>query len=125
MQQRPEKPFTILVVEDEALIRAALCQVLEDAGFAVREADCVARAVDALTAADGEHIHAVFSDIQMPGAVDGLALADWIREKRPDVAVLLTSGYPGRSLGANRHAFLPKPYDFDQLVAKLRAMLET
>lgn len=122
MQQELTKTFTILVVEDEALIRAALCQVLEDAGFAVREADCVARAVSILVA-DGEEIDAVFSDIQMPGAIDGLALADWIREKHPRVAVLLTSGYPGRSPGTNRHSFLSKPYDFDDLITRLRLLL--
>lgn len=114
-------PPTILVVEDEPLLRLALQEVLSDAGFAVVEADCVAQAVE-MVLAPQRTIDLVFSDIRMPGAMNGMQLADWIRERYPGVPVLLTSGYSDKGM-TQKYPFMPKPYDFGILVEKIRAML--
>ena len=114
-------PPTILVVEDEPLLRLALQEVLSDAGFAVVEADCVAQAVE-MVLAPQRTIDLVFSDIRMPGAMNGMQLADWIRERHPGVPVLLTSGYSDKGM-TQKYPFMPKPYDFGILVEKIRAML--
>jgi DNA-binding NtrC family response regulator len=116
-----EAPPTILVVEDEPLLRLALQEVLSDAGFTVMEADCVARAVELVMSPQSD-IDLVFTDIRMPGAMNGMQLADWIRERQPGVPVLLTSGYSDKGV-LQKYPFMAKPYDFGAVVEKIRALL--
>lgn len=80
----------VLVVEDETLIRLDLVQKLEDAGLDVCEAASAAEAIDIL-----EHhpeIRVVFTDIQMPGTMDGLELARYVRKRWPPTIVVISSG---------------------------------
>jgi CheY-like chemotaxis protein len=83
-------PVSVLVVEDEAIIRASLAEYLELSGLDVAEAENGDDALGILLA--DLAIDVVFSDVQMPGQLDGLGLARWIRAHRPSIHVLLASG---------------------------------
>jgi CheY-like chemotaxis protein len=111
----------VLVVEDEILMRSAVAEELREAGFTVLEAADALEAMAVL--ASGDPVDAVFTDIQMPGPMDGLGLAQWIGRHRPGLCVLLTSG---AALHATRPAdasFLPKPYTGPLVVTQLRSLL--
>jgi DNA-binding NtrC family response regulator len=81
----------VLVVEDEAVIRMLLVDALEDAGFSVIEAEGADPAMVELI--NHPEIGVVITDIRMPGSVDGLGLAAWMRKNRPDVPIIITSGF--------------------------------
>jgi CheY-like chemotaxis protein len=105
----------ILVVEDEVLIRALIAEELRLAGFSVIEAG---RADEALTfIKSGEQVDLVFSDIQTPGSLDGLQLAETIHDKYPDIPVILTSGNSEPKYVGIPWLFVPKPYDVAQTIA--------
>jgi CheY-like chemotaxis protein len=111
----------ILVVEDEALVRACTAALLEDAGCSVIEAGDGEEALRAFEA--HARVTTVFTDINMPGPINGLSLAHKIFQMRPQVQLILTSGR-GSPLEGEIPAggqFLPKPYDCDQLTALIRA----
>lgn len=80
----------VLVVEDEAIIRMTLVDALEDAGFVTVEAGHAEAAIARLTARPD--IAAVVTDLQMPGAMDGLGLAQWMRSHAAHVPIIITSG---------------------------------
>jgi len=115
---QPHLP-TILVVEDDVLVRLVTVEFLEDSGFKVVETSNAADAINVLTT-DGP-IDVVFSDVQMPGEMDGLGLARWISREKPEVKVLLTSGkvpdQPGQPVVA-------KPYDMEAVARRLKAMVQ-
>src|SRR3569833_1697648 len=83
--------WTILLVEDEALIRLAVAEDLRGQGFQVIEAK---DAADAITVLNATPISLLFTDVQMTGPTDGLALAAWAMDKRPEVLLAITSGDP-------------------------------
>jgi CheY-like chemotaxis protein len=109
----------VLVVEDEFFLRYVAAEYLEDCGFFVLQAANADEAVGLLQA--NRDVGAVFSDIQMPGSMNGLGLAHWITETLPDVKVLLTSGQvlPGT---AREWTLLAKPYDMAEVERRLREM---
>jgi PAS domain S-box-containing protein len=104
---------TILLVEDNPDVATATAGLLEQLGYAVR---WVSNADEALAEIDGDGIDLVFSDIVMPGKMDGLALAQAIREKYPRLPILLATGYSDTlrktSLGFQ---ILRKPYEIHEL----------
>ena len=106
----------ILVVEDELLLRLMAVDIVEEAGF---EALAAATADEALAIleARADDVRLVFTDIQMPGSMDGLRLAHAVRDRWPPVALIVTSGRC--SIGANdlpdRGRFIAKPYDVQAL----------
>lgn len=114
----------VLVVEDEILIRMAIADHLRDLGFKVYEAANAHEAVDLLSHY-GDEIDAVFSDIMMPGEMDGIALVDWIGRNCPAVPIILTSGVSdmGKTVLDMRNAglFFLKPYDLDRVAALITA----
>jgi CheY-like chemotaxis protein len=111
----------ILVVEDEVLIRALIAQELRYAGFSAIEAD---RADDALTYIKaGEQVDLVFSDIQTPVSLDGLQLAETLRDKYPDIPVIRTSGNAEPKHVGIPWTFVPKPYDVTQTVTLISEIL--
>ena len=113
------RPLYVLVVEDEALVRLLAATHLSDKGFSVTEA---ASADEAVVLLEGESVGMlVFSDIQMPGSMDGVDLAHWIALERPELKVLLTSG---RTVPAAARAwpFIAKPYRMDNVERQLRDM---
>jgi CheY-like chemotaxis protein len=114
------RPF-VLVVEDEALVRNCTVAQLEDAGFAVIEA---ADAEEGLREfEDHALVTTVFSDINMPGAFDGLSLMHKIFRLRPKVQLILTSGrgFPPNAEMPAGARFLMKPYNANQLTALIKA----
>lgn len=122
----------VLVVEDEILIRLAIADRLRDAGFRVYEAANGSEAIDLLLHYCHE-IDAVFSDVMMPGPIDGPALVSWMSVNCPKVPVLMASGAPGSSAEVTgvmaAGLFFMKPYDMDKVAtiimekAKARASL--
>ena len=114
---------TVLVAEDEVLVRAMVSEYLRDQGYEVVEA---ADAAEALAIFEtGAPVDIVFSDIQMPGSMDGAMLADVVR-LRYRVPVLLTTGDYARAAAlslADKVMLLPKPYALDEVVRHLEALL--
>lgn len=116
---------TILIVEDETLIRLAIADFLRDAGYRVLEAASAPEAQ--VIIGSGEPIELVFSDINMAGPMDGVELAEWLQQKHPGVKVVLTSGVAHNARRAGRLptvAFLTKPYE-ERAVLQLFASLLT
>jgi CheY-like chemotaxis protein len=116
---------TILVVEDEVLVRLAIADYLRECGYKVFEASDVVEARAILAAEVAPDV--VFSDVQMPGAEDGFALARWIREHHPDVQVILTSGLAGAADKAqdlcHEGPMVPKPYDREAVLRYIQDLL--
>ena len=99
----------VLVVENEALIRISTLHMIEDAGFAVAEASNADEAIRIMQ--NRTDIHAVFTDIRMPGSVDGCKLARAIRGRWPPIHLILTSAVvPDLSELPANGLFIQKPY---------------
>jgi CheY-like chemotaxis protein len=107
----------VLVVEDEVVLRMAVSAHLRDAGFVVIEAVDAEEAVELLHA--NHKIQLVFSDITMPGTMDGDHLADWVGDRYPEICILLTSGIKQRG----QQPFIAKPYSFIELQRRIEKML--
>ena len=84
-------PQTVLVVEDEVLIRLVIAEYLRECGYRVHEAVNAEEAILILQAPEVS-IDIVFSDVEMPGDMDGFGLARWVRANLPEIQVILTSG---------------------------------
>ena len=112
-------PPTILVVEDDVLVRSLVATYLRDSGFDVIEANGADEAIRFLQAELTVDI--VFSDIQMPGSMDGFGLAQWMRRERPWLKIILTSGAARTAQEAG--PILAKPYDYAELERHIRSLL--
>jgi len=115
----------VLVVEDDMLVRTALADGLRRAGYRVIEAANAAEAV--LVLAAREPVDVIFTDWEMPGAMDGLALAEWVHAHRPGTPVLLASGVgkpTNRASATPFAAFVPKPYTAEEAAKQIAAALE-
>lgn len=114
---------TVLVVEDEPVIRAAAVDIVEQAGFLALEASNADEAIAILESRDD--VRLVFTDIEMPGSMDGLRLAHAIRERWPPVLLLLVSGAAilKESQMPAGARFFPKPYDSEQIGLALQQLL--
>ncbi|MCP3440654.1 response regulator [Bradyrhizobium sp. CCGUVB14] len=114
--------FLVLIVEDEFLIRLSAAEMVRELGFEVIEAVDADHAIELLeTTAD---IAIVFTDIQMPGSMDGLGLLAIVRNRWPPIALLVTSGQVEpvvEDLPAEAR-FLAKPYMQRQLGQHLHAL---
>jgi len=84
-------PGTLLVVEDEILVRYDACDFLRAAGYHVLEASTAQQAIDILQG--NSAIDLVFTDVQMPGGLSGIDLAHYIRREHPGIKVVVTSGH--------------------------------
>lgn len=110
----------VLVVEDEAAVRLLIVMHLEESGFCVIEAASAEQAIGLLT--EDEAVVLVFSDIQMPGEMDGVDLARWIERERPRLKLLLTSGRPIPA-AVRAWPFVAKPYRLERVEQQLRQMM--
>jgi DNA-binding NtrC family response regulator len=121
-----ERPQTILLVEDEILLRVCVADYLQEFGFRVLGASTADEAIKVIQQG-AVPVDLVFSDIRMPGEIDGLGLAEWIRQNRPDLPIILTTG-GGLPAGAKALCedtpLIPKPYDLQRLAGRLRTVLE-
>jgi len=115
---------TVLVAEDESLIRLITVEALADAGFHVIE---VAHTDEALAVlkADAAEINLLFTDINMPGSMNGLELAHHVHCVWPRVALLIASGkaQPTRTERPPGSRFLTKPYAVDEVVEHVAALV--
>lgn len=119
-------PTSILIVEDEVLIRFTLADYLRDCGFHVVEAADAGEAI-ALLQASETVIDLVFSDVHMPGELDGFGLARWVRSAMPGLPIILTSGVARTAeLGEELCGLGPietKPYHLNSLADRMRRVL--
>ncbi|OJY63236.1 MULTISPECIES: response regulator [unclassified Rhizobium] len=115
-------PVTVLVVEDEALIGLAIADELEDQGFVVFSASSADDAIKLIER--HPEIAVVFTDIDMPGTMDGIKLAAFVRDRWPPIKIIVTSGRvnPKGSL-AEDIPFLAKPYDHATVVGTIRGLM--
>jgi DNA-binding response OmpR family regulator len=118
------RPPAILVVEDEVLIRVAIVEHLQDCGYHVFG---VSNADEAIAVLDRNEVYIdlVFTDVQMPGKMDGWELAAWIREHHPNKGVIVTSAHHRQAAHelCQELPFLSKPYDFDDVAARIAALV--
>jgi two-component system, response regulator PdtaR len=113
----------VLVVEDNALIRIGVLDLVRDAGFEALEAENADEAIALLDSRSD--ISLVFTDVRMPGTMDGIKLAAHIRERWPPVHLMVASGHgiaEGRVLPEGAR-FFSKPYDGNTLLATMVSML--
>ena len=103
----------VLVVDDEPLLRLNATEALNEAGCRTYQACEAAEAMEMI--ADHPEISVLFTDINMPGIEDGLALAGRVHAERPDIQLILTSGKesPAPADIPDDGQFVPKPYDMD------------
>ena len=123
----PEEPAqngeTVLLVEDNVEVQAVAVSLLEQLGYRVTQTDNAASALQVLAA--GEPVDLVFSDIVMPGELDGLGLARRIQRDYPGIRVLLTTGYADAASAAEPGLpILRKPYRLAALARALREALD-
>lgn len=113
----------VLVVEDEALLLFSIADDLKDAGFDVLEATNADEAIEILMA--NPEIRLLFTDIDMPGSMDGLKLSAMVRNRWPPVRIIVTSGKqrPETSALPENGMFIPKPYAARQVATAMREML--
>src|ERR1700735_1727495 len=114
----------VLIVEDEFLLRMDAVDIIAAAGFEVVEAENADQAIEILEAR--RDITVVFTDIQMPGSMDGLKLARAVRGRWPPIKIVATSGKVSVGVRENDVVewvrFLPKPYSPMQVTGVLREL---
>ncbi len=118
-----QKGTTVIVVEDETIVRMDIAMSLEDEGFTVLEASNADEAIGLLNA--HAEIRLMFTDIDMPGSMDGLKLAEAVRDRWPPVKIIIASGH--RQLRDDllpiEGKFFSKPYDHARIISAIREML--
>jgi CheY-like chemotaxis protein len=122
LQVTPGRPATILVVDDDPLIAMSTVNMLEDLGHTAIEANSAQRALEILEA--GQAVDLMMTDQAMPG-MTGIELAEIARGKRPNMPILLATGYA--DLPTAHKSNLPrlsKPYHQAQLQAEIDRLLE-
>jgi PAS domain S-box-containing protein len=122
----PRGTETLLVVEDDADVRSAVVEMVEDLGYAVEEA---ANPDDAVEILKTKPIDLLFTDVVMPGTMKSTELAELARKLRPGIKVLFTSGYSENAIVHHGRLdagvqLITKPYKRDQLARRLRLMLD-
>lgn len=122
MSTAVSKRPVVLVVEDDFLLRMDAIDAVTAAGFEPVDAGNADEAIAILEA--HPRIHVVFTDIQMPGSMDGLNLAKFVKDRWPPIKIVATSGYIRVSEDdlPEGGRFLPKPYTPAQIVGMLREL---
>src|SRR5277367_4699350 len=113
----------VLVVEDEMLLRMRAVDIVEDAGFNPVEAISADQAISILEARSD--ISLLFTDIQMPGSMDGLKLAHAVHDRWPSIKIILVSGQvkPSDAEKPEDSRFFGKPLSVEQMIAELQEMV--
>jgi CheY-like chemotaxis protein len=113
---------SILIVEDDPVLRFVLAEFLRSENHDVMEAASADEAVEILSSA--AVVDLLITDVEMPGSMDGLALARRVRANRPSLPVIVVSGWGAlpdlRGLGLS--AFFRKPYDLDNVAAHIASL---
>jgi DNA-binding NtrC family response regulator len=118
---------TILVVDDDERGRRLTSRMLRDEGFAVIEAGSAEQALEQL--ADAREVQIVLADIAMPGGMNGVELAEKVRETEPSQRIVLMSGYdrlfPKWGEMGGRFPLLMKPFTAEQLIRQMHDVLKS
>jgi two-component system, response regulator PdtaR len=124
MQPSACKRPVVLIVEDEFLVRMGTRAALEMAGFDVVEAGDADEAIAILAARND--VRLIFTDVHMPGSMDGLKLAHFVRDRWPPVKIVATSGRVrvAESDLPEGGCFLPKPYSAAEITATLHELIQ-
>ncbi len=119
----PIEKIVVLVVEDEPILRVFTVAELEDEGFDVLEAANAAEAIDKIER--NPNVQLIFTDIDMPGTMDGLRLAAFVRDRWPPIRIIVTSGNhsPAASVLPEDAPFMGKPYDPKEVSRAIRRMI--
>jgi DNA-binding NtrC family response regulator len=119
------QPTVVLIVEDDFLLRLDAMQMLEEAGFKVVEAADSDQAILILEARPD--INVMFTDIDMPGSLDGMKLAHAVRGRWPPIKIIATSGHFKISSGdlPAGGRFIPKPYNFKYVADVIREVVRS
>jgi two-component system, response regulator PdtaR len=107
----------VLLVEDEVMLRVWIAEELRDAGFTVIEATNADEASAIIVS--GTPVDIIFSDVRMPGSMDGLEFARWVRAQHPTLPIVITSGDRGPGGTDGLAPLLKKPYSAAQAIALL------
>ena len=114
----------VLLVEDEPLVRMAAADDLQDAGFHVLEAANADVALAVLESCSDD-VQVLFTDIDMPGSMNGLDLAENVQQRWPHISLLISSAYhrPDPETLPDDGRFVPKPYCSDDVVQQIRELV--
>jgi two-component system, response regulator PdtaR len=117
------EPRTVLLVEDEAILRMVAANILEEGGFNVLQAPDASSALRVLESKPD--VDVLFTDIQMPGPLDGVELARVVHERWPDISLLLTSGrcHLSREEVPDDGRFFSKPYTSQKLLDEVHSVI--
>jgi CheY-like chemotaxis protein len=124
MTANPQPPIAVLVVEDEALLRLHAADMIEEAGYIAIEAKDADEAIAILNSRPD--ITLLFTDINMPGSLDGLKLAHLVRDRWPPIKIIIVSGKAHLSKDdmPTGSRFFPKPFESARMISELREMIE-
>jgi CheY-like chemotaxis protein len=111
----------VLVVEDDTLVAELAAGMLSELGFEAIVAHSAKEALDRL--AGGEKPKLIFTDIVMPGGISGIELARKVRDRFPELPILLTTGYSEQVAGTHGFTVLQKPYEMDTLAGAVGKVL--
>jgi CheY-like chemotaxis protein len=114
----------VLLVEDELLVRMAAADDLQDAGFHVLEAANADVALAVLETCS-DNVQVLFTDIDMPGSMNGLDLAESVQQRWPHISLLISSAYhkPHPEQIPDEGRFVPKPYSSEDVVQHIRELV--
>jgi CheY-like chemotaxis protein len=113
----------VLVAEDEELVRFVIVEALRDEGFKVLEVGHAEAALGIL-GDRADHVHVLFTDIQMPGTMDGVALAHHTSQHWPWIGLIITSARPrpDRAVLPKKSRFVAKPYRHHHVIRHIREL---
>ncbi len=123
MSQSTSGRAVVLIVEDEPLVRMMVIELFEDEGFEVLEAANADQALGIF--GERKDVALLFTDVEMPGSIDGYALARWVHDNRPTVKTMIVSGraLPRAGDVPDGAAFVGKPYDHDDVMRRVQTMM--
>ena len=113
---------SILLVEDEVMVRMMIADKLREAGYTVIEAANAHEALEVLQ--HDVDVRAILSDVRMPGTIDGVGLARTVRSQYPAVKIMLASGHLPSLDWAEHDGFFPKPYDVEAVIRYIKTLLD-
>ena len=113
----------VLIVEDEPLVRMMVIELFQDEGFEVLEAANADQALGIF--GERDDVALLFTDVEMPGSIDGYALARWVHANRPAVKTMIVSGraLPRAGDVPDGAAFVGKPYDHEDVMRRVQTMM--
>jgi CheY-like chemotaxis protein len=121
----PNTAPTVLVVDDDPDVLLVASTMLEDAGYTVLEAESGVQAMQVL--AEHPEIDLLFTDVVMPGGVNGFELAYQAKQLRPELRIVYTSGYvkelPAGPTGVRYGPMIPKPWRRNQMLITISSLL--